>query len=89
MMTPRQPSAPIPAAGEEQTYPLPPPYVTLGGKDRDRVGTLILQMKLREFEGLCPPAPTSHTHLLEPEGTRRWIAGGQSEAGRGFGPWEF
>ena len=59
MITPRQPSTPISVAGEEQTYPLPPFGVTLGGKDRDRVGTVILQMRLREFEGLCPPAPRS------------------------------
>ena len=84
MITPRQPSTLIPVAGEEQTYPLPPSCVTLGGKDRDRVGTVVLQMRLREFEGLCPPAPRSQTHLLDPEGTRRWTAGGQSEAGRGF-----
>lgn len=89
MISPRQPSTPIPVAGEEQTYALPPSCVTLGGRDRDRVGTVILQIRLRGFEGLCPPAPRSHTHLLDPEGTRRWTAGGQSEAGRGFGPWEF
>ena len=74
--------------------PLPHPCGT-PVKDKDRVGTPILQIRLREFEGLCTPALRSHIppeapvgSPSDPEGSSSQRTGGQSEAVRGYGPWE-